>query len=372
MTPTRADEPHPDVQEFLTLYDSLDVPSFDEVSPTEARRMVASLYAGDGAAIAVDSVDDRTIDGPRGEIPIRIYDPGEDVVMDGPGDDVDADRPGENVNTDGPGKDVHTDEPDEDVDPGERDFGADPDADTSARRPVVLYFHGGGWVLGGIDTHDETCRKLAADSGYPVVSVEYGLAPEHPFPDGLEDCYAALEWLADAAPNLGADPDRIVLAGDSAGGNLAAATALLARDRDGPDVAYQLLVYPVTGPVEGTDSFEENGQGYFLTADEIRWFRGHYFERHIDEGNVYALPRRAADLSGLPPATIVTAGFDPLRDDGAAYAERLESDGVPVTYRNYDDVIHGFFAMISEPQNFERAHEAYDDVVADLEAALEG
>ncbi|QLK27334.1 alpha/beta hydrolase [Natrinema zhouii] len=319
MTSSSANEPHPDVQAFLELYDSLDAPSFDEVSPEEARRMFDEMRVTGEPDIELERVEDRTIDGPRGDLSIRIYDPGTE------GED----------------------------------------------RPLLLYFHGGGWVIGNIDTHDGACRKLAADSGYPLVSVDYGLAPEHPFPEGLEDCSAALEWAADSADELDADPDRIIVAGDSAGGTLAAGLSLLVRDRGGPDIAYQLLIYPSTGDVTETDAYEENGDGYFLTKDDMAWFREHLFDREIDQGNVYALPRLAHDLSDLPPATVITAGFDPLRDDGAAYAERLADDGVPVEYHHYDDMIHGFFNMISEPVNLERAHEAYDDAIADLHAALE-
>lgn len=318
MTPTRAPEPHPAVRNFLRLYESLDTPSFDEVSAPEARRMFEKLRGGD-PAVDLESVTDRTIDGPNGDVPIRIYEPGT----------------------------------------------------AGDARPLLLYFHGGGWVVGSLETHDDTCRKLAAESGYPVVSVDYRLAPEHPFPAGLEDCYAALEWAREAASKLDADPGRLVVAGDSAGGNLAAAVTLLARDGDGPDIAYQVLVYPSTGDVTGTDAYEENGEGYFLTTDDMTWFRDHYFAREIDQGNVYALPRRAHDLSSLPPATVLTAGFDPLRDDGAAYARRLEADGVAVTHRNYDDMIHGFFGMLSDPTNLVRAHEAHEDVVRDLERNLE-
>ncbi|WP_049953979.1 alpha/beta hydrolase [Halostagnicola larsenii] len=327
--PSRANEPHPDVQAFLEIYESLDTPDFSEVTPEMAREQLATMLEHGDPAIELPSVEDRSIDGPDGAIPIRIYEPSEDPQSD---------------------------------------------------RPLLLYFHGGGWVVGSIDTHDGSCRKLAAESGYPVVSVDYRLAPEHPFPAGLRDCYAALEWAedatgdrdaAEAGDGIAADSDRIILAGDSAGGNLAAGTALLARDRGGPDIAAQLLIYPATGDATETESYEENAEGYFLTADEMAWFRGHYFADDIQQGNVYAAPRLAADLSGLPPATILTAGFDPLRDDGAAYADRLEADGVPVTYHNYDDMIHGFFGMIQEPTNFERAHEAYDDAIADLRARLE-
>ncbi|SER10344.1 alpha/beta hydrolase [Natrinema salaciae] len=319
MTPDSAAEPHPDVQAFLELYESLDTPSFDEVSPEEARRMFDEMQVTEEPDIELESVEDRTIDGPHGDLPIRIYDPGTE------GED----------------------------------------------RPLLLYIHGGGWVIGSIDTHDGTCRKLAADSGYPVVSVDYGLAPEHPFPGGLRDCYAALEWVADAADELNADPGKLVVAGDSAGGNLATGLSLFVRDHGGPEIAYQLLIYPSTGKVTETDAYEENGEGYMLTNDDMAWFRDHRFEREMDQGNVYATPQLAHDLSDLPPATVVTAGFDPLRDDGANLVERLEDDGVPVEHHHYDDVIHGFFGMISDPVDLDRAHEAHADAVSDLEAALE-
>ncbi|OLZ39982.1 alpha/beta hydrolase [Natrinema saccharevitans] len=319
MTPSSADEPHPDVQAFLELYESLDTPEFSEISPVEARAMFDEMRVTEEPDIELESVEDRTIDGPRGDLPIRCYEPGTE------GDD----------------------------------------------RPLLVYFHGGGWVIGSIDTHDGTCRKLAADSGYPVVSVDYGLAPEHPFPEGLQDCYAALEWAADAAADLGADPNKLVVGGDSAGGNLATAVSLLARDRGGPDIAYQLLIYPSTGKVTETEAYEQNGEGYFLTRDDMEWFREQRFESDIDQGNVYAMPQLAADLSGLPPATVVTAGFDPLRDDGANLVERLEAEGIDVAHHHYDDVIHGFFNMISDPVDLDRAHEAYEDAVADLQAALE-
>ncbi len=333
MTPSRAPEPHPDVKNFLEMYNSLDVPAFSESSPQEAREQFERLQTGATPAVDLPAVEDRAIDGPDGEIPIRLYEPNPEATADADGAVVDGSA----------------------VDD----------------RPAILYFHGGGWVIGSIETHDDTARKLAADSGYPVVSVDYRLAPEHPFPAGLVDCYAALEWIADAAPALGVDADRIVVAGDSAGGNLAAATALLARDRGGPDIAYQLLIYPGTGDVTETEAYVENGDGYVLTGDDMAWFREQYFAREIDEGNVYAMPRLANDLSGLPPATVLTAGFDPLRDDGSAYAERLEDAGVPVTYRNYDDVVHGFFGMFAEPVSLERADEAHEDVVRDMQKVLE-
>jgi acetyl esterase len=315
METTRASEPHPEAQAFLETYEALGVPPFEELPPEKVRRMTEQMRADIDIGIEMESVEDKKVEGPRGEVSVRVYEP----LTDGDGED----------------------------------------------RPLVLYFHGGGWVIGSVDTHDPTCRKLADESGYTVVSVDYALAPEHPFPEGLEDCYAVLEWASETAPELNAE-GGIVVAGDSAGGNLAAATALLARDRDGPKIEYQLLVYPSTGRAERTESYEENAEGYFLRSDDMNWFRDQYFENEIDKGNVYARPRLADDLSELPPATVVTAGFDPLRDDGGAYAERLENAGVSVRHHHYDDMIHGFFSMLAGPANLERGHEAHEDAVADL------
>ncbi len=239
----------------------------------------------------------------------------------------------------------------------------EPDADGPA--PVVVYFHGGGWVVGNLDTHDATCRTLAAESGSVVVSVDYRLAPEHPFPAPVEDCYAALEWVAENAAVVGGDPGRLAVAGDSAGGNLAAAVALLARDRDGPSLAHQVLVYPVTDFDLTTDSYEENAEGYFLTREDMAWFWDHYLERPVDRSNPYAAPLQARDLSNLPPATVVTAGFDPLRDEGVAYADRLDEAGTSVSHHHYEGVIHGFFGMVVEPE-LEPAHDAVRAVCADL------
>ncbi len=319
MTPSSANEPHPDVQEFLELYESLDTPEFSEITPREARRNFEAMRVTDEPDIELESVEDHAIDGPHGDLAVRSYDPGTE------GED----------------------------------------------RPLIVYFHGGGWVVGSIDTHDGVCRKLADDTGYPVVSVDYGLAPEYPFPEGLQDCYAALEWVAEETDALNADPDGIVVGGDSAGGGLAAGLSLLARDRGGPDIAYQLLIYPSVGDATVTEAYEENSEGYFLTEDDMEWFRDHYFETEIDMRNIYAFPLFANDLSDLPPATVITAGFDPLRDVGAMYADRLADAGVPVEYHNYDDMIHGFFSMISDPIDLDRAHEAHETARADMKATLE-
>lgn len=210
--------------------------------------------------------------------------------------------------------------------------------------PAIAYFHGGGFVIGSLETHDGTCRALANASGCAVLSVEYRLAPEHRFPAAPEDCWTALEWLAGEAPRLGLDPARLAVAGDSAGGNLAAVTALLARER-GPALRHQVLVYPVTDHAFDTPSYRENGEGYFLTAAMMRWFWSQYLLDPAQGADPLASPLRAADLGGLPPALVVTAEYDPLRDEGEAYAARLRAAGVATELRRFDGQIHGFFSM---------------------------
>ena len=204
--------------------------------------------------------------------------------------------------------------------------------------PLVVFFHGGGWVRGSLDAYEGPCRLLTNEVDCVVVSVGYRRAPEHPFPAGVEDCYRAAEWAATHAADLQGDPDRVAVAGDSAGGNLAAAVALAARDRDGPEFAHQLLVYPSVNPpsVRWFDSYDEYATGYFLEMDDIEWYLEQYLAGRADAGNAYAFPLRARDLSGLPSATVLTAGFDPLRDEGAAYADRLESAGVDVKRLHYE------------------------------------
>ena len=234
-------------------------------------------------------------------------------------------------------------------------------------RPVVVFFHGGGWVIGSIDSHEATVRSLAEQTGAIFVSVEYRLAPESRFPAAPEDCYAATAWVAANAASIGGDPTRIAVAGDSAGGNLAAVVALMAKERGGPDLAFQLLIYPCTDmDPERWPSATENAKGYFLTADSMVWFYGHYID---DEHrfNPYAAPIQAADLSGLPPALVITAEFDPLRDEGEAYAARLREFGVPAEAVRYDGMIHGFFSM---SLMIDRAKDAQAQAAAALRGAL--
>src|SRR5213594_4621978 len=266
---------------------------FDELSVEEARAAIATLSAAAGEGEAVARVENRTVPGPRGEIPVRVYTP-----------------------------------------------------EGRAPFPVLVYFHGGGWVIGNLETHDGLCRHLANAAGALVVSVDYRLAPEHPFPAPGEDAYTATRWVAANAAVIGGDARRIAVGGDSAGGNLAAVVSLMARDRGGPPLVFQLLVYPVTDtPSANTASYRENAEGYFLTAKMMHWFWNHYCGKKPDLSDPYLCPLRARDLKRLPPALVITAEFDPLRDEGEAYAARLREADVPVTSKRYPGMIHGFFGM---------------------------
>ncbi|MED5261561.1 MAG: alpha/beta hydrolase [Myxococcota bacterium] len=211
--------------------------------------------------------------------------------------------------------------------------------------PTLVYFHGGGWVLGNVEGHNTLCARLAAGSGCRVFSVDYRLAPEYPFPVPLQDCEAAFDWVRSNAERLNVDPSRIAAGGDSAGGNLTAALCISRVGSGKPLPCLQLLVYPCTDFAFATKSFDECGDGFFLTRGMMEWFRGHYLPDPDDWTNPLASPMQAEDLSGHPPAILVTAGFDPLCDEGEAYGDRLESAGLAVARRTYDPLIHGFANM---------------------------
>jgi acetyl esterase len=212
--------------------------------------------------------------------------------------------------------------------------------------PVLCYLHGGGWVLGSLDTHDGVCRELALRGGGVVVAPAYRLAPEHPHPAALEDTWHVLRWLTeDGATALGGDPTRVAVAGDSAGGHLTAAVSLLARDRGGPRIAAQVLIYPGLEPRFDTASMIANREGYLLTRDDLIWFWGHYLGDHVPGPDGYAAPLLAADVSRLPPALVITAEFDPLRDEGRAWVARLALAGVDVELAEYAGVTHNFVVL---------------------------
>jgi acetyl esterase len=211
--------------------------------------------------------------------------------------------------------------------------------------PCLVFFHGGGWVIGDLDSHDVVCRKLADEGQLLVVSIDYRLAPEHKFPAAVDDAIAATRWIAANARPLGVDALRLAVGGDSAGGNLAAVVAIAARDGDGPAIAGQLLIYPATDFAMTHPSHREPETSILLTHSVIRWFRDHYLNGAADAGDWRASPARAETLIGLPPAYVLTAGADPLRDEGCEYAQRLQHAGVAVTYRHFPGQFHGFFTM---------------------------
>jgi acetyl esterase len=293
---------------FQTLLDSLggpDAPDLADMSVTDARQLIGLMSSIDGEPEPVGSVENRAIPGPAGDIPVRIYQP----------------APAETITRAVAGT-------------------------TGLILPgILVWFHGGGWVIGDLESADGTARQLANRSGAIVVSVDYRLAPEHPFPAGPDDSWAALAWVADHGAELGGDPTRLAVGGDSAGGNLAAVVAVRARDAGAPALAHQLLVYPATDLTLSHDSIDENGRGYLLTKRAMTWFTDLYLGADGNAKDPMASPLFTDDLSGLPPATVLTAGYDPLRDEGEAYAEALRAAGVPVDLTRYDTMIHGFFSL---------------------------
>jgi acetyl esterase len=233
--------------------------------------------------------------------------------------------------------------------------------------PILVYFHGGGWTIGKAAEFDPVAQHLAHAAEALVVSVDYRLAPEHPFPIPLDDCWHALQYCAKFGDIFGGDPMRLAVAGDSAGGNLAAVCAIHARDAGGPQLALQVLIYPVTDCDFTTESMVENGEGYLLDADRMRWFFDCYTRNGSDPTDWRIAPLRARDLSGVAPALVLTAEYDPLRDEGEAYARRLQEAGVPVTKHRYDGAIHNFFAM---PGMFESGRDAMTRVGTALRRAF--
>lgn len=282
----------PQAQELLDQMAKLGVPPMHTLPVEQVRKNMAAIYRGDPEE--VKSIEDRRIPGPAGEIPIRIYTP-----------------------------------------------------EGTPPRPLVVFFHGGGWAIGDLDSHDVLCRQIANGAGAVVVAVDYRLAPEHKYPAAAEDSYAATVWAVENAAAIGADPNRVAVVGDSAGGNLAAVVSLMARDRGGPRLRYQVLAYPVTDYSFESTSYRENAEGYFLSRDSMVWFWDLYLPDQAAGADPLASPLRAKDLSGLPPALVLTAEYDPLCSEGDAYADRLREAGVPVEHRRYEGLIHGF---LTRPQ----------------------
>lgn len=211
--------------------------------------------------------------------------------------------------------------------------------------PGLIFFHGGGWVIGDLDTHDGLCRILANEAGARVIAVHYRLAPDHKYPAAVDDAIAAVNWVEANAASLGVDPNRLAVGGDSAGGGLAAVVAQVAKEKGGPKLAYQMLFFPVTQIGEDTVSLREFAEGYLLERATLMWFYEHYLPGDADRADPRVSPLKAQDVSGLPPAYVMLAGFDPLHDEGLAYAERLRAAGVPVTVADYPDMVHDFIYM---------------------------
>ena len=233
--------------------------------------------------------------------------------------------------------------------------------------PALVYYHGGGWVIGDLYTHDGLCRSITNAARCAVLSVDYRLAPESKYPVAVEDSYAALLWIVANAERLGIDRRRMAVGGDSAGGNLATVMALMARDRTGPRLALQVLIYPVTDHDLDTRSYRENATGYILTREGMRWFWNHYLASEAQGREPYASPLRAASLAGLPPALVITAEYDPLCDEGEAYAARLRDAGVPGTLTRYPGMFHGFVRLTNV---LDKARTALDEIASSVQKAF--
>jgi acetyl esterase len=301
---------HPQIAEVLKIMAEAGLKSIEAMSPAEAReQMEATARARKAEPLPVARVEERMIPGPGGPIRLRLYWPN-------------AAAPGSSV-------------------------------------PAIVYYHGGGHVIGSLDTHDFVARNLCAGAEALVASVDYRMGPEHKFPAAVEDSFAALAWVHGNAAVFGADPDRIGVHGDSAGANLAAVVALMARDAGQPRLRLQSLVYPVADYTMSTPSYEKFASGYgILTREAMAWFRAHYLRRPEDAEDWRASPLKAPSLAGVAPAIVITAECDVLHDDGEHYAAALRDAGVPVEYREYPGMIHAFFGMVpavDDAMNAQRA-----------------
>ena len=305
---------HPQAEELLDFIAESGAPPLTEMTPEEARQVPAILMELVGSGPEVDAVRDIEIPGPAGAIPARVYEPSSDPAG------------------------------------------------------TVVYYHGGGWVFGSVEDWDAVCRALAVESNARVVSVDYRLAPEHRFPAAADDAFAALVWVGEQYAG-----SPIVVAGDSAGGNLAAVSALRAREAGGPEIALQLLVYPVVDCDSTRPSYAEcTGTKYLLNKAEVAWFWDHYVPDESQRSHPHASPLRASSLEGLPPAYIVIAQHDPLRDEGLAYAAALEAAGVPVAVSRHDDQIHAFFVLVNLMESADKAVTEAGVAIRDAVAASVG
>jgi acetyl esterase len=306
----------PQLQLLLRLLAAAGLPRLESLAAADARKLFAgSATLFQQAPAPMARILNRTIPAPHGELPVRIYVP----------------RAG------------------------------------TSPHPVLVYYHGGGWTIGDLDVYDNVARAFADRGECVVVSVDYRMGPEDGFPASIDDAIAAFEWVAAHAAEIGGDPSRLAVGGDSAGGNLSAAVAqqTVAKGARAPD--FQLLIYPVTDLADELESYTTFADGFYLTRSLMRWFKGNYCSTDDQKLDPRASPLRAASLAGLPPAFLMTAGYDPLRDEGKAYAQRLLDAGVDVEYRNYDSLIHGFISMAGV---IREAGRAFDDAVAALRVGL--
>jgi acetyl esterase/lipase len=304
----------PQAQKLVDAMAALNLKPVEDSTPEEARESMRTRTAGLGPFEEVAAVSEHRVPVQGGLITVRLYSPG--------------------------GAGLH---------------------------PALVFYHGGGWVIGDLYTHDGICRSLTNAAGCVVASVDYRLAPEAKYPAAAEDSYAALLWLVANAAELGIDPRRVAVGGDSAGGNLSTVVALMARDRGGPALVAQVLIYPVTVHDFDTPSYHENATGYVLTREAMRWFWRHYLARAEQGREPYASPLLTPSLAGLPAALVITAEHDPLRDEGEAYAARLRDAGVPVTLTRYDGMFHGFLRMT---RFLDKARAAVDEVGGSLRKAF--
>lgn len=302
---------HPQIEKVLEAMARLELKPIEAMTPEEARAQMEQMAASRKAEpLPTARIENRTIPGPAGEIPVRIYWPNAAGTSQNP-------------------------------------------------LPAIVYYHGGGHVIGSLDSHDLVARNLCGGTEAVVVSIDYRMGPEHRFPAAVEDSFAALEWVHANAASLGADPGRLGVHGDSAGANLAAVVALMARDKGGPKLRLQSLVYPVADFRMESESYTKYATGCgILTADAMKWFRGNYLRSIDDATDWRASPLLAPDLAGVAPAIVIAAECDVLHDEGFAYAERLKAAGVPVEYRRYAGMIHAFFGMmpaVDDAMNAQRA-----------------
>lgn len=312
----------PDAAAFLKRLADVNMPPTHELSPEQARSLVLPVA---GLREQVGGIESYNVETSAGPVPIRRYTPFLRT------EDLDRSR------------------------------------STAQGRPTALFFHGGGWVMGSMETHDNICRRLANEAKCIVVSVEYRLAPEHKYPAALDDCFAATQWVCARHEEFGGDPARVFVTGDSAGANLAAAVCQKARDDGGPTLAGQVLIYPIADHRFDTPSYTENADGYMLTRATMQWFWKQYLPDGDDGQHPYLSLLRADTLRDLPPALVVTCEYDPLRDEGRAYADRLTADGVPTTYILEKGMIHGYLRRLD---SFRRAQQTMRDIAAWINGRL--